>query len=196
MLSQSAQLFSYKCSYLSYSLSRRFSSFSRVVGSSIQVSNHQPPKIRIPVSDSQHYDFTLQENETVKQFEDKVKKNAGSLSNFRVITNAKAAHDSLLIQDLIRSKFQIEVNKKPYNVYPLFENMVNKPANEETRRIIDNAFEGRSVPIARRVILYHYFDSLINKLKAQGQSANKEALDQSLEQALADYTKDYQAKLY
>lgn len=68
---------------------------------------------------------------------------------------------------MLRTKFQVEVNKARYDVYPLFENMVDRPANAESLKIIDQAFEGRSVPIARRVILYHYFDNLINRLKTK-----------------------------
>ena len=56
------------------------------------------------------------------------------------------------------------MNKNRYDVYPLFENMIDKPVSEESRKIIDSTFEGRSIPIARRVVLYHYFDAIIKNL--------------------------------
>jgi hypothetical protein len=43
--------------------------------------------------------------------------------------------------------------------------MVDKPANPKVRAIIDKALEGRSIPISRRVILYHYFDKVVHSLK-------------------------------
>ena len=74
--------------------------------------------------------------------------------------------------------------------------MVERPASAESLKIIDQAFEGRSVPIARRVILYHYFDTLINRLKGKSQVTVGAELDQNLEEALKDYTKDYTEKIY
>lgn len=43
--------------------------------------------------------------------------------------------------------------------------MVDKPTNAKVRGIIDKALEGRSIPISRRVILYHYFDKVVGTLK-------------------------------
>ncbi len=124
------------------------------------------------MSSTLQYDFTLNEDETVKQFEEKVRKNASGVSSFKVIPGnaealkqAKQPVDQLKLQSLLRAKFQIEINRARYDVYPLFENMVDKTPNPESFKLIDKAFEGRSVPIARRVILYHFFDNLINRLK-------------------------------
>jgi hypothetical protein len=48
------------------------------------------------------------------------------------------------------------VNKSRYDVYPLFETMVDKNTNNvsaEAKSIIDKVFDGKSIPISRRVIL-------------------------------------------
>ncbi len=55
--------------------------------------------------------------------------------------------------------------KERYDVYPHLEAMIEKPSNPTVRSIIDKALEGRSIPISRRVILYHYFDKVIKSLK-------------------------------
>ena len=59
---------------------RYFSSFSSVQGSSIQISSHYPPKLRIPVNDQVSYDITLgglSEGETIAQIEAKILQNCG-----------------------------------------------------------------------------------------------------------------------
>ena len=43
--------------------------------------------------------------------------------------------------------------------------MVDKPTSPQVRLMIDRAFEGRSIPISRRVILSHYFDKVVKSLK-------------------------------
>jgi hypothetical protein len=65
-----------------------FSSFSKVQGTSISISSHHPPTLRIPLSEKINYDFTLQADDTIKQFEDKVKTacSGSGLKNFKVIT--------------------------------------------------------------------------------------------------------------
>lgn len=63
----------------------------------------------------------------------------------------------------------MEVNKNKYDVYPLFETMVDKNTSTEAKSIIDSIFEGKSIPISRRVILYHYFDSVLQNLKLNQQ---------------------------
>jgi len=104
-----------------YALKRHFSSFSRVVGSTIQLSNQQPPKLRIPVSPQLQYDFSLPEGETVAQFEKKVSQEQG-VRSFRILSETKNREATL--EEVTRSKFSIEVNKHKYEVYPTFEQMV------------------------------------------------------------------------
>lgn len=77
---------------------RGFSTFSKVEGGSISISSHYPPKLRIPVSDKQQYDFSLIDSETVEQFEAKVKTQAG-ISNFTL--DRKAAKEAK-IGDIIK----------------------------------------------------------------------------------------------
>jgi len=60
----------------------------------------------------------------------------------------------------------MQVNDKSYDVYPLFETMVEKNYSPHTRSLIDQIFEGKSLPISRRVVLYHYFDSIIKNLQS------------------------------
>jgi hypothetical protein len=68
------------------------------------------------------------------------------------------------VEDALKKKFHIEVNRKTYDVYPYVETMVDKPVSEEAKKVIDQIFEGRSIPISRRVILYHYVDSVLRNL--------------------------------
>ena len=71
----------------------------------------------------------------------------------------------------MKRKFQIEVNKSRYDVYPLFETMVDKATNNheaasaEAKKIIDKVFDGKSIPISRRVILQHYFATVLKNLQ-------------------------------
>jgi hypothetical protein len=65
---------------------RLFSTFSKVLGNSIEISTHLPPKIRIPINDSTSYDVTLSKDQTVKDFENQIKENCGSqINQFKVI---------------------------------------------------------------------------------------------------------------
>jgi hypothetical protein len=68
------------------------------------------------------------------------------------------------MEEVIKKKFQVDVNKHRYDVYPLFETMVDKTISDSTKQIVDNVFEGKSIPIARRVILYHYFDAFLKNV--------------------------------
>ena len=61
--------------------------------------------------------------------------------------------------------------------------------------MIESAFEGRSVPISRRLILYHYLDAVYKNLKSD-QPLTKEALNQALEKGLQGYMKDYSDRIY
>ena len=58
----------------------------------------------------------------------------------------------MLIGDVLKRKFLIDINNKRYEVYPHLETMIDKPS-EEHAKIIDDVFENRSIPIARRVII-------------------------------------------
>ncbi len=62
--------------------------------------------------------------------------------------------------DVLKRKFIIDVNNKRYEVYPHLETMIDKPTEEHTQ-IIDDVFESRSIPIARRVIIQHYLDDFL-----------------------------------
>lgn len=55
----------------------------------------------------------------------------------------------------MKRKFAIEVNAKRFEVYPQLETMIEreKVVSDRTRQIIAKAMEGRSIPIARRVVL-------------------------------------------
>ena len=60
----------------------------------------------------------------------------------------------------------MEVNSKKYDVYPLFETMVDKSYyTSDAKQVIDKVFDGKSIPISRRVILYHYFDAVLKNLR-------------------------------
>ncbi len=91
------------------------------MGSCIQLSSQTPPKLRIPVSASLQYDFSLLDNETVAELESKVKQESG-IKSFKVALPDK----KLKLEEATKSKFSIEVNKKTYEVYPVFETMVEK----------------------------------------------------------------------
>lgn len=99
-----------------------FSSFSKVEGSSIAISSHYPPKLRIPINEKVQFDFTLMKDESVKEFQEKVTKQCSSygLKSFKLQSDAmKEQGDSTKIEEVLKSKFKIEVNNSnKYNVYP------------------------------------------------------------------------------
>ena len=65
----------------------------------------------------------------------------------------------------MKHKFAIEINQKRYEVYPQLETMIEREkVDERTRSIISKALEGRSIPIARRVILKQYFEKFLQNL--------------------------------
>jgi hypothetical protein len=61
---------------------------------------------------------------------------------------------------VLKRKFLIDINNKRYEVYPHLETMIDKPSVENLK-VIDDAFESRSIPIARRVIIQHYLDDFL-----------------------------------
>lgn len=79
---------------------RNFSSFSQVSGKSITLSTHYPPKLRIPAGRHQQYDVTLDSEETVSQFEQKVKENC-DIKEFKVLGGDKDAK----VEQVIKRKF-------------------------------------------------------------------------------------------
>lgn len=65
----------------------------------------------------------------------------------------------------MKRKFAIEINQRRYEVYPQLETMLEKEkVNEKTRQIISKAMEGRSIPIARRVIIKQYLEKVLQNL--------------------------------
>ena len=62
--------------------------------------------------------------------------------------------------DVLKRKFIIDVNNKRYEVYPHLETMIDKPSVEHSK-IIDDVFESRSIPIARRVIIQNFLDDFL-----------------------------------
>lgn len=71
------------------------------------------------------------------------------------------------LETLLRQKFAIEIGgKQRYDVYPQIETMIDKPLSHESKQFIDKVFEGRSIPIARRLILYHYLDAIMRQVGA------------------------------
>ena len=137
--------------------------------------------------------MTLDSEETVSQFEQKVRDNC-DIKEFKVLGGDKDAK----VEQVIKRKFQIEVNgKERYDVYPHLEAMVDKPANPKVRAIIDKALEGRSIPISRRVILYHYFDKVVHSLKEKSTGGlTQDEITQTFEKALKEYSKEYAMKIY
>ena len=68
--------------------------------------------------------MTLDSEETVAQFEQKVRENCG-VKDFKVVSESDSK-----VEQVIKRKFQIEVNgKERYDVYPHLEAMVDKPTN-------------------------------------------------------------------
>jgi hypothetical protein len=60
---------------------------------------------------------------------------------------------------------------------------------------VDKVFEGKSVPISRRVILYHYFDSFLKNLQIN-QALTESQISHALEKGLVDYVKAYEDHIY
>eukprot|EP00347_Sterkiella_histriomuscorum_P008237 403345856 len=175
---------------------RQFSTFSRVQGNSVKISSHSPPKLRIPVSNDgkQAYDFSLIDSETVAHFEQKVKEQTG-LKSF---TLDKQADKESKIGDVIKTKFQMEVNSKPYDVYPLFQTMVDKNYSAQSHQLIDQVFEGKSIPISRRIILYHYFDQMLKAMSKQinQKQLTEQEVNQAIQRGLDEYVKTYKSQIY
>jgi hypothetical protein len=66
----------------------------------------------------------------VKQFEDRVKQvcKSSGLNQFRITqTGDEKAIQQTKIDELLKKKFNIQVNKSKYDVYPEFETMIDKP---------------------------------------------------------------------
>ena len=83
---------------------RSFSSYSKVYGKSILISNHHPPKLRIPVNEdsNEQYDFSLDTYETVKEFEEKVKANASGINRFNITVEGQTKDDNMLVSDVLK----------------------------------------------------------------------------------------------
>jgi len=99
---------------------RLFSTFSKVLGNSIEISTHLPPKMRVPVNDTTSYDVTLKKNQTVQEFESQIKENCGSQLKVVGATGDQA------MGEILKRKFAIEVNKRRFEVYPQLETMIER----------------------------------------------------------------------
>ncbi|CDW85989.1 UNKNOWN [Stylonychia lemnae] len=174
---------------------KQFSTFPKLRGTSIQISSQKPPKIRIPVNNQIKYDFSLLDDETVAQFEAKVKQETG-LKSFKLHTQENEEVPDQKIEELLKRKFQMQVNQNRYDVYPLFETMVDKNVSGDSQKIIDQVFNGKSIPISRRVILYHYFASIIKNLQGTNKALNQQEIEKALQQGLDDYVKSYKSQIY
>lgn len=56
------------------------------------------------------------------------------------------------------------VNGRNYNVFPHLENM-SEDTKDAFDPLMDKAFEARSIPIARRLVLKHYLEAIFENLK-------------------------------
>jgi hypothetical protein len=162
---------------------RLFSTFSKVLGNSIEISTHLPPKMRIPITDTTSYDVTLKKDQTVKDFESQIKENCGAGTQFKVIG---ASDQAQAMGDILKRKFAIEVNARRFEVYPQLETMIEREQlQEKTRQIINKAMEGRSIPIARRVVLKQYLEKALKDLYIkEGQAVKKTDINKAFENAL------------
>jgi len=61
-------------------------------------------------------------------------------------------------------------------------------------RIVDQVFEGRSIPISRRVILSHYIASVLSQ--AKGKTLSREQTLQVFETAIKEFNKETEGSLY
>ncbi len=79
----------------------------------------------------------------------------------------------------MKRKFAIEVNQRRYEVYPQLETMLEKESvDERTRQVISKAMEGRSMPIARRVIIKQYLEKVLQNLSSkEGQPISKDQIN-------------------
>lgn len=76
--------------------------------------------------------------------------------------------------------------------------MAEKPncPDPAVREVIERVFEGRSIPIQRRIILQHYLNSVVGHIKWEGSNVSHEALRQAVDRGLEDYSKENIDKIY
>lgn len=79
----------------------------------------------------------------------------------------------------MKRKFAIEINQRRYEVYPQLETMLEREkVDEKTRQIISKAMEGRSIPIARRVIIKQYLEKVLQNLSSKdGEQISKDQIN-------------------
>ena len=95
----------------------------------------------------------------------------------------------------MKGKFTIQVNKQSYQVYPQFESLIERePVSIDIAKIVDQVFEGRSIPISRRVILSHYIASVLSQ--AKGKTLSKEEALKVFEAAIKEFNKETESSLY
>lgn len=61
---------------------------------------------------------------------------------------------------VLKRKFTIDINNKKYEVYPHLENMIEKTSSQN-QQALEEVFDSRSIPIARRVVIQHFLDSVL-----------------------------------
>lgn len=76
--------------------------------------------MRIPYGDNtdKQYDFSLDVFETVKDFEDKVKECTSGINKFNILVDGQKKDENMLVSEVLKKKFQIQVNQSTYDVYP------------------------------------------------------------------------------
>ena len=132
----------------------------------------------------------MNEQETVEEFEKKVMSACPQLKTFKISSEGGAN-----LEGVLKSKFSVQINKQKYDVYPQFESMVSEPkVSPEVMQLVDQAFEGRSIPISRRVVLGHYVASVLNQSK--GKTLTKDQLKQVFQNAIREFAKDSSEKIY
>jgi len=174
---------------------RRFSSFGKLAGANVMLSSTHPFRLKVPVRSDHVIEVTIDNMESVAHFEEKVLKCATDSEDHSdlLVFNLKPESERLdkqrtQMRDFITSRFKMKVNDQLFTVYPNFEAMIEKTQNRH-EDYFKEAIQNRNIPIARRVLLKHFIDTVFSQMDFLHQKQRqatpeqvREAFDKSLDQ--------------
>ena len=121
---------------------RSFSTFSKIKGNSILLSNSNPTRIKIPINSTQCIDYPVVDIE-------------------KEVPGLKIHKDpDVKMEDLIQKRFEVSINHKTYTVHPDLSTMMALKNREKVEEILGE----HQFPGVRRSILSMFLDHLVSQL--------------------------------
>jgi len=154
-----------------------------------------PAKLIVPTAKND-FEFTMNNSQTLAQFQDKVLANSENQVKKFDLKSLEANGDqseSMTLGELKKERFQMSINGKSYTVYPDFRSLIdNKP--QEKSCDLDS-----SISISRQVVLKDFYEGMVAQMRAKADKdgqLTREQFDTAMKQAITEYKKHVDSEDY